>query len=230
MESEERAKKKEMAPEKKLLEGKTTAAEEMEKRMGNPGVSTKVLIDGLVLLQREVVAGGEDINLAGYGDACISFILKDLETTGVSKAGVEAVVTARLLTDVATVGRNNNVIVRVSHQKVQVLLRAEVHWLLAGRDRQKEYEENILAHLSQILLHGGPNVMMEFLTGLLTECYKDHQPKLLCLLYDQLNQGRLPQLLSILTPSPTQPSPSASILKRPVCDLNSSSEVMNLKT
>ena len=64
--------------------------------------------------------------------------------------------TARLLTDVATVGRNNNVIVRVSHQKVQVLLRAEVHWLLAGRDRQKEYEENILAHLSQILLHGGP--------------------------------------------------------------------------
>ena len=143
MESEERAKKKEMAPEKKLLEGKTTAAEEMEKRVGDPGVSTKGLIDGLVSLQREVVASGEDINLAGYSDACISFILKDLETTGVSK---------------------------------------------------------------------------------------DRQPKLLCLLYDQLNQGRLPQLLSILTPSPTQPSPSASILKRPVCDLNSSSEVMNLKT
>ena len=108
-----------MAPEKKLLEGKTTAAEEMEKRMGDLRVSTKVLIDGLVSLQREVVARGEDINLAGYGDACISFILKDLETTGVSKAGVEEVVTARLLRNMATVGRNNNMTLQVSHHTVQ---------------------------------------------------------------------------------------------------------------
>ena len=77
--------------------------------------------------------------------------------------------TARLLSDVAAVAAssNNNLAVRVSQHKVQVLLRAEVHWLLASRDRQEEYEESILAHLRQMSLHGGQSVMTDFPSGLL---------------------------------------------------------------
>ena len=110
-----------------------------------------------------------DISLAGYSEACISHLLDHLETSGASKAGVEEVVEARLLSDVAAVAAssNNNLAVRVSQHKMQVLLRAEVHWLLASRDRQEEYEESILAHLRQMSLHGGQSVMTDFLSGLL---------------------------------------------------------------
>ena len=116
---------------------------------------------------------------------------------------------ARLLSDVAAVAAssNNNLGVRVSQHKMQVLLRAEVHWLLASRDRQEEYEESILAHLRQMSLHGGQIVMTDFLSGLLTECYEDRQPELLCLLYDELEQPRPSHLLSILAPlGSVQPS------------------------
>ena len=140
--------KKEVS-EKLLLRGKNKAAEEMRKRMGDPADTTDLLIERLVSLRREVIAGGEDISLAGYSEACISHLLDHLETSGASKAGVEEVVTARLLSDVAAVAAssNNNLAVRVSQHKVQVLLRAEVHWLLASRERKEEYEESILAHL-----------------------------------------------------------------------------------
>ena len=106
---------------------KTKAAEEMRMRMGNPADTTDLLIERLVSLRREVIAGGEDISLAGYSEACISHLLDHLETSGASKAGVEEVVTARLLSDVAAVAAssNNNLAVRVSQHKMQVLLRAE---------------------------------------------------------------------------------------------------------
>ena len=135
--------KKEVS-EKLLLRGKNKAAEEMRKRMGDPADTTDLLIERLVSLRREVIAGGEDISLAGYSEACISHLLDHLETSGASKAGVEEVVTARLLSDVAAVAAssNNNLGVRVS-------------------------QHCILAHLRQMLLHGRQSVMTDFLSGLL---------------------------------------------------------------
>ena len=135
--------KKEVS-EKLLLRGKNKAAVEMRKRMGDPADTTDLLIERLESLKSEVIAGGEDISLAGYSEACISHLLDHLETSGASKAGVEEVVTARLLSDVATVAAssNNNLGVRVS-------------------------QHCILAHLRQMLLHGRQSVMTDFLSGLL---------------------------------------------------------------
>ena len=39
---------------------------------------------------------------------------------------------------------------RTAQHKVQVLIRSEVHWLLACPTSLKEYEESIVAHLGQV--------------------------------------------------------------------------------
>lgn len=46
---------------------------------------------------------------------------------------------------------------------LQVLLRAEVHWLLSSQEKQQQYEDSMLAHLRQISLHAGNPAMLEFL-------------------------------------------------------------------
>ena len=76
----------------------------------------------------------EDIVLAGYSEACISVLLKHLDTSGVSKASLEEVVTSRLLLDPASVARlaGEDTGLRAAHH-IQVILRAEVHWLLASQ-------------------------------------------------------------------------------------------------
>ena len=62
---------------------------------------------------------------------------------------------------------------RVTQHKVQLLLRVEVHWLLASQVEQQLYEDSMLAHLSQISLLGGNTVLVKFLSIVLTECYVD---------------------------------------------------------
>ena len=193
--------KKDESNENEMLTEKTNSAEEMMTKMGDPNVDTDVLIDRLVELQKEALSGGDDVVLAGYSEACVSFLLKHLDITGVSKTSLEQVVTARLLADVATVARSSrsDLALRVSQHKVQVLLMAEVHWLLANTESQEEFEENILAHMRQMSLHGGQDVMVEFLAGTLTQCYVVRQPELLCLLYDELEQQR-PSSLYLCSP------------------------------
>ena len=101
---------------------------------------------------REVVTEEDDIKYAGYSDACISVLLKHLDTSGVSKANLEDVVTSKLLLDMDSVARmaGGDLKLRTAQHKVQVLLRSEVHWLLACPARLEEYEESILAHLRQV--------------------------------------------------------------------------------
>ena len=98
---------------------------------------------------------------------------------------------------------------RVTQHKVQVLLRAEVHWLLASQAKQQHYEDSMLAHLRQISLHGGNTVMTEFLSIVLTDCYVDRQPELISLLYDELDLWR-PNLLAT-GPQPPSVGPSSNL-------------------
>ena len=73
--------------------------------------------------------------MAGYSEACIFVLLKHLDTFGVSKASLEDVVTSKLLLDPASVARlaGEDTSLWAAHHKVRVLLRAEVHWLLASQ-------------------------------------------------------------------------------------------------
>ena len=116
------------------------------------GIDTNELIETLLEIGKEVVMEEDDIKYAGYSEACISVLLKHLDTSGVSKASLEDVVTSRLLLDVASVARlaDGDLKLRTAQHKVQVLLRSEVHWLLACPTRLEEYEESILAHLRQV--------------------------------------------------------------------------------
>ena len=47
--------------------------------------------------------GTDDLALAGYAEACVSFLLKHLDTVGVCKTSLEEVVTSKLRLDVSTV-------------------------------------------------------------------------------------------------------------------------------
>ena len=213
LDTEGTVKKEEATGENEMLEEKTQSAEAMMMKMGSPNVATDLLIDRLVEIQGRVISSGEDVELAGYSEACISFLLKHLDTTGVNKSSLEEVVTARLLADVATVARNskNDLALRVSQHKVQVLLMAEVHWLLANQESQEEYEESILAHMRQMSLHGGQELMTDFLSGPLTQFYVVRQPDLLCLLYDELELQR-PSNLNLCSPATSlQPNSVKSI-------------------
>ena len=213
LDTEGTVKKEEATSENEMLEEKTQSAEAMMMKMGSPNVATDLLIDRLVEIQGRVISSGEDVELAGYSEACISFLLKHLDTTGVNKTSLEEVVTARLLADVATVARNskNDLTLRVSQHKVQVLLMAEVHWLLANQESQEEYEESILAHMRQMSLHGGQELMTDFLSGPLTQFYVVRQPDLLCLLYDELELQR-PSNLNLCSPATSlQPNSVKSI-------------------
>ena len=115
--------------------------------------------------------------------------------------------TSQLLLEVSTLSKlfSADTKQRVEQHKVQVLLRAEVHWLLASQVEQQLYEDSMLAHLSQISLLGGNTVLVKFLSIVLTECYVDRQPELLSLLYDELDQERPKQLTILFSPSGSQP-------------------------
>eukprot|EP00092_Neocalanus_flemingeri_P011686 GFUD01012596.1.p1 GENE.GFUD01012596.1~~GFUD01012596.1.p1 ORF type:complete len:2173 (+),score=594.82 GFUD01012596.1:2-6520(+) len=193
-----------------VLSSKARAAADMIVKMGDPRQETDDLIDSLAALKNSVVTGTDDLVLAGYAEACVSVLLKHLDTVGVCKTSLEEVVTSKLLLEVPTVAKlfSQDPKLRVAQHKVQVLLRAEVHWLLASQAKQQQYEDSILAHLRQISLHGGNAVMTGFLSIVLMECYVDRQPELLSLLYDELDQERPRQLAMLFSPSGSQP-PSA---------------------
>ena len=186
-----------------VLGAKARAAADLMEEMGDPAIGTDDVIDNLVALKNVVAAGTDDLVLAGYAEASVSVLLKHLDMVGVCKTSLEEVVTPKLLLDVSTVAKlySNNPRLRVAQHKVQVLLRVEVHWLLGNPSRQEQYEDGILTHIRQISLHGGNNVMREFLSLVLTECYIDRQPELLSLLYDELDQERPRQLAMLLSSS-----------------------------
>ena len=85
-----------------------------------------------------------------------------------------------MLLDVSTVAKlfSTDPKLRVAQHKVQVLLRAEVHWLLANQSKQEQYEDSMLTYIRQISLHGGNNTMTAFLSLVLTECCIDRQPEM----------------------------------------------------
>ena len=123
------------AEKESLIHGKTESASEFEERIGDHGTNTESLINTLSEILKDVTKSPEDVVLAGYSEACISVLLKHLDTSGVSKASLEDVVTSRLLLDPSSVARlaGEDTGLRAAHHKVQVLLRAEVHWLLASQ-------------------------------------------------------------------------------------------------
>jgi len=194
-----------------VLGAKARAAADLMGKMGDPANGTDDLIDNLAALKNVVVTGTDDLVLAGYAEACVSVLLKHLDKVGVCKTSLEEVVTTKLLLDVPTVAKlySSDPKMRVAQHKVQVLLRAEVHWLLANQSKQEQYEDSMLTHIRQISLHGGNNVMTEFLSLVLTECYIDRQPELLSLLYDELDQER-PRQLSMLLSSPSGSQPPST--------------------
>ena len=59
----------------------------------------------------------------------------------------------------------------------------------------------MLAHLRQVTLHAGHQVMASFLSSLLTPLYVDRQQELVCLLHDELEQERPGCLLSLFSPA-----------------------------
>ena len=193
-----------------VLGSKTRAAADLVLKMVDSNRETDVLIDNFAALKNSVVTGTDDLVLAGYAEACISVLLKHLDMVNMCKTSLEEVVTSKLLLDVSTVSKlsSANPTLRVAQHKVEVLLRIEVHWLLANQSKQEQYENSILTHLRQISLHGGNIVMTEFLSVILTECYADRQPELLSFLYNELDQEQPRQLAMMFNPAGSQP-PSA---------------------
>ena len=196
------------------LQGKAAAAEEVMARLGALADS-EALVGALAKMQEDLARRGgnvEDCRLAGHAEATVSLLLKHLDVTGVSKMGLEDLVTSRLLLDVPAVGKKHanspDSSARVAMHKLQVLLRAEVHWLLASKEKTQEYEESMLAHLRQVALHGSNPAMLEFLGTTITECYVDRQPELLLVLHDELDLERPAQLAMLISPTASQP-PSA---------------------
>ena len=123
------------AEKETLIAAKTESASEFEERIGDQGADTEGLTNTLSEILGDITRAPEDVVLAGYSEACISVLLKHLDTSGVSKASLEDVVTSKLLLDPASVARlaGEDISLRAAHHKVQVLLRAEVHWLLASQ-------------------------------------------------------------------------------------------------
>ena len=126
-----------LAEKETLIQAKTESASEFEENIGDHGTNTESLISTLTEILRQITKDPEDVVLAGYSEACISVLLKHLDTSGVSKSSLEDVVTSKLLLDPASVARlaGEDTSLRAAHHKVQVLLRAEVHWLLASQVR-----------------------------------------------------------------------------------------------
>jgi len=195
------------------LQGKAAAAEEVMARLGALADS-EALVGALSNMQEDLARRGnvEDCRLAGQAEATVSLLLKHLDVTGVSKMGLEDLVTSRLLLDVPSVAQKHanapDPSARIAMHKLQVLLRAEVHWLLASKEKTQEYEDSMLAHLRQVALHGSNPAMLEFLGTTITECYVDRQPELLLVLHDELDLERPAQLAMLISPTTSQP-PSA---------------------
>ena len=191
------------------LQGKASAAEEVMARLGAVADS-EALVGALAKMQEDLARKGnvEDCRLAGQAEATVSLLLKHLDVTGVSKMGLEDLVTSRLLLDVPAVAQkhDNAPDSRVAMHKLQVLLRAEVHWLLASKEKTQEYEDSMLAHLRQVALHGSNPAMLEFLGTTITECYVDRQPELLLVLHDELDLERPAQLAMLISPTTSQPA------------------------
>ena len=118
-----------------VLGAKARAAADMMGSMGDPHKETDILIATFAALTNIVVSGTDDPILTGYAEACVSVLLMHLSRAGVDKTCPEEVVTSQLLLEVNTVTKlfSADPKLRVTQHKVQVLLRAEVHWLLATK-------------------------------------------------------------------------------------------------
>ena len=88
-----------------VLGTKAKTAANLLVRMGDPKQDTDDLIDNLAALKNVIVAEMDDLVLAGYAEACVSILLKHLDSVGISKASLEDVVTCRLLLDVPNIAK-----------------------------------------------------------------------------------------------------------------------------
>ena len=70
------------AEKESLILAKTESAAEFEERIGDHGTNTESLINTLSEILRDVTKAPEDVILAGYSEACISVLLKHLDTSG----------------------------------------------------------------------------------------------------------------------------------------------------
>ena len=73
------------AEKESLILAKTESASEFEERIGDHGTNTESLIDTLSEILRDITKAPEDVVLAGYSEACISVLLKHLDTSGMTK-------------------------------------------------------------------------------------------------------------------------------------------------
>lgn len=174
------------------------------------------LLRNLINIQLEMLDHGENAALAAFAEIVVS---KLLEHANVSKSSsFDDLVSGNFLVDPGVVSkRRSNKAVRIRDHKLQVLLRIEFHFYLPNQERQRQVEEEMLAHLRQISIWDSPNEMLTFLQEILTPFYIQRQPELLCFLYEELNQPPPPGFSALFSPfkrsemsSPVDPSSIAS--------------------
>ena len=64
------------------IAAKTNSAADFETRIGDHGGDTNSLIETLTNIRDEIVHEPHDVDLAGFSEACISVLLKHLDTSG----------------------------------------------------------------------------------------------------------------------------------------------------
>lgn len=174
------------------------------------------LLRNLINIQLEMLDHGENAALAAFAEIVTS---KLLEHANISKSSsFDGLVSGNFLVDPGVVSkRRSNKSVRIRDHKLQVLLRIEFHFYLPNQERQRQIEEEMLAHLRQISIWDSPNEMLTFLQEILTPFYIQRQPELLCFLYEELNQPPPPGFSALFSPfkksemsSPIDPSSIAS--------------------
>jgi len=154
-------------------------------------------------LQADALKGAEeDTHLAGAAEVTVRTLLRRLEKTGESKMRVESLMEENFLVEPDVIeGRRTTTAQKVRDLKLQILYRAEVHWLLATRQKQRQYEAEILNHLRKLLTSKGSQALQTFLRDVMMPAYVQTQPDLLCSLYDELSLSKPKELALFFSPA-----------------------------
>ena len=183
---------------------------------------SQTILSKLVDLQLEMLDHGENPALVAFAELVISKILHYVKKT--KSSTLEDMVMTNFLIDPSVVTKRKSIkAVRIRDHKLQVLLRIELHWLLAKQDDQKKIEEEMLVHLRQISIWDSPTEMLTFLQEVITTYYINRQPELLCFLYEELNQPPPPGLSALFSPfkrSEASMSPDPASIKSIASDMS----------
>jgi len=144
-----------------------------------------------------------DSYLACVSEVTVRTLLRHLEGTGKEKTRVESLIEENFLVPPEVIAhRRTNAAQKLKDYKLQVLYRAELHWLLANQEKKHSYETEILDHLRKILtLEGTSTGLQIFLQDVVVSSHAHTQPDLLCLLYDELRLPKPKDLVVLFSPA-----------------------------